>query len=104
MVEEVANFKYLVHPLYQMEYGWLEVIHKFKWAWRFWGMLDKILKREGADPKVEKKLKGGDTVGDPFFLETWVLSAEMEITVEGTHIGFMRKITGKRARWKADGT
>ena len=28
----------------------------------------------------------------------------MEITVEGTHTGFMRKITGKRAQQRADRT
>ena len=32
---------------------------------------------------------------------TWVLSAAMERTVEGTHIGFLRKITGKRA-WREE--
>ena len=39
-----------------------------------------------------------------FGLEAWVLSAAMYITLERTHVGFLRQITGKRARWKVDGT
>ena len=39
-----------------------------------------------------------------FGLETWVISELMEITVEGTHNGFLRQITGKQARRKVDGT
>ena len=37
-----------------------------------------------------------------FGLETWVLSLAMMRTVEGTYTGFLRKIIGKRARWKVD--
>ena len=37
-----------------------------------------------------------------FGLETWVFSAVMERKVEGTHMGYLRLITGKRGRWKSD--
>ena len=39
-----------------------------------------------------------------FGLELWVLLPEMESTVEGTHIGFLKHITGKRAHKNPDGT
>ena len=38
-----------------------------------------------------------------FGWDIWCLSAEMERTVEGIHTRFLRQITGKRARLKADG-
>ena len=34
---------------------------------------------------------------------TWVLSAEKDRMVDGTHNGFLIQITGKWARQKADG-
>ena len=34
-----------------------------------------------------------------FGADTWVILAEMDWKVEGTHTGFLRKTTGKRARW-----
>ena len=39
-----------------------------------------------------------------FVSDTWILSAAMERTVEGTHTGFLRKILGKQARRKLDRT
>ena len=39
-----------------------------------------------------------------FGFKTWVLSAAMERLVEGTHTGFLRQITGKWERRKADKT
>ena len=36
--------------------------------------------------------------------ETWVLLAEIEKKIEGSHTGFIRHITGKQARWIVDGT
>ena len=36
-------------------------------------------------------------------LETWVPLAEMEKNVEGAHTGFLRQITGNRARRIVDG-
>ena len=36
--------------------------------------------------------------------ETWVILAEIERNVEGTHMHFLRQITGKQTRGIADGT
>ena len=36
--------------------------------------------------------------------ETWVLLAEMDRKMEGTHTEFLWKITGKQLWWLGDGT
>ena len=36
-------------------------------------------------------------------LESWVLLAEMEKTVEGLHTGFLKKIMGEQARRNSEG-
>ena len=62
-----------------------------------------MLIREGADSKVAAMLYRWVVQAVLLFgLETWVLPAEMDRTVEGTYTGFMRKITGKKARRRAD--
>ena len=39
-----------------------------------------------------------------FGSKTWLLLVEMERRIEGKHMGFLRQITGKRARRILDGT
>ena len=39
-----------------------------------------------------------------FGLENWLISEAMDRTVEGTYMGFLIHITGKKALRKADGT
>ena len=59
--------------------------------------------REGADPRVaEIFYRAVPQAVIPFGLETWVLSADMESTVEGTHAKFLRQITVKQARQNSD--
>ena len=38
-----------------------------------------------------------------FVLESWILSAAMEKTVEGAHTGFLRQVMGKQARQMTSG-
>ena len=103
-MEGVANFKYLGQPLYQTDDDWRPVRRNIKRARRVWGILGKILRREGAEPKVVEMLYRAVTQAVLLFdSETWVLSSVTEITVEGTHNEFMRQITGNWAWWKADG-
>ena len=56
LVEGVAKFKYLGRPLDKMYHDWPAVRRNFKWEWRFWGRLGKLLRREGAEPKAEAML------------------------------------------------
>ena len=71
----------------------------------FWGRFETLIRWEGADPKVvEMFYKSVIQAVILFGSETWVLLAEMERKVEGTHTGFLRHITGKRARCSTDST
>ena len=55
------------------------------------------------DPRVVTMLHRAVAQGVLIYgLDTWILLAVMERKVVGTNAGFMRKITGKRAHWKAD--
>ena len=67
-------------------------------------MLGKLLRREGADPRVAEMFYRA--VAQALLLlgsETWVVLAVMKINMEGTPTVFLRKITGKLVWWKADG-
>ena len=58
---------------------------------------------EGAYPRVATMFYR--TVAQAVLLfgsETWVLSKIMDRKMEGTYMGFLRQITGKQARRKAD--
>ena len=48
----MANFKYLGQNLDQMDDDWPAVSQKIMWARSVWGRLGKLLRREGAEPKV----------------------------------------------------
>ena len=70
-----------------------------------WGQLGALLRREGADPKLEEKFyRAVIQVLLLFGVETWVILAAMEWKVDGTHTSFLRQIMGKRARRVLDGT
>ena len=103
-MEGVEKFKYLGRPPEKMDYDWTVLQRNINQAWRVWGRLGKILRREGEGPKVVAMVYREVTqVVLLFGMETWVLSSIMDRTVEGTHIRFLRQITGKRAWRKADG-
>ena len=97
LVEKVVTFKYLGWPLDQTDDGWLLVRLDIKRERKVWGRLGKILRREGPVPRVlEMFCRVVIQVVILFGLDTWVLLAATERTVEGTHTGFLRHITGKR--------
>ena len=64
-----------------------------------------MLRREGADTQVSAMFYRAVVQAVPLFgSDSWVMSAAMEKMVEGTHTGFLRQITGKRAQRNADET
>ena len=75
------------------------------WASSVWGRLGTLLRREGAEPKVSENFYRAVAQAVLLFgSKTWLLLAEMERKVEGTHACFILHITGTRARRLADGT
>ena len=61
-----------------------------------WGRLGELLQREGVDPAVsEKSYRAVVQAVLLFGAETWVLLEPMAQKLEGVHVGFLRKVTGK---------
>ena len=104
-VDNVTRFRYLGRPLDQTDDDWTDVWRNIMRTRLVWGRLGTLLRREGADPRVaEMFYRAVDQAILLYGSETWVISAAMERKVEGTHIGLLRQITGKRARRLGDGT
>ena len=51
-IEAVSEFKYLGRILMATANDWPAVAGNLNKAWRRWGRLARVLRREGADPKV----------------------------------------------------
>ena len=70
-----------------------------------WGRLGALLRQKGADPKVAAMFYRAVIQAVLLFgAENWVFSVVMDRKVDGTHTGFLRKITGKQAQLLPDGT
>ena len=51
-MEGLATFKYLWRPLDHTDNGWPEIRQNIKRARTVWGRLEKLLRRERAEPRV----------------------------------------------------
>ena len=103
LAEGVETFMYIGRPLDQTEDAWLVVRQNIKWEWKVWGRLGKLLRREGVDNRVAEILdRAVKQVVIIFGLNTWVLSAVMDSTADGTNTGFLRHLTREWVQWKAD--
>ena len=99
LMHGVTTFNYLGRPLDQTYNDCPEVTRNIKQEHRVWGRLGNLLRMEGAYPRVAEILYSAVIqVVLLFGLDTWILSAAMERTVERTHPRFLRHITGKWAR------
>ena len=104
LVGVVAQFKYLGHPLDQMYDNWPAVRRNVKRARKFWGVLENMLQREGANIKFSAMFYRVFFHAVILFgLESWVMFSATEKIVDGVHTGFMRQITGKRAQRNTGG-
>ena len=103
-VEVVTTLRYLGSPLYQTDDDWPSVRRKIMRARLVWGRLGTLFRREGAGPRVAATFYR--SVIQAILLygsKMWVILEAMESTVEGSHTGFLRYITGKRVWWIGDG-
>ena len=74
-------------------------------ARRVWNRLRKLLRREGAEPRVSAmfyRLVVHTVL--LFGADTWVFSEAVSRNMEGVHVGFLRRITVHRAVRQEDGT
>ena len=70
---------------------------------RVWGILEKIIRRESSYSKVVASFyRAVIHTGLLFGSDSSVMLTTINITVEGTHSNFLRKIIGQRERWRSD--
>ena len=73
-------------------------------AWKSWGRMQEILRREGATPRISGNVfKAVVQQVLLFRAETWVVTPEMEQALSGFLHGAARRLTGRQARREKDG-
>ena len=99
-MENVTAFRYLGRPLDQTDDDYTAVRWNIMRARLVWGRLGKLIRREGAEPRVLEMLYM-EVVQEILLYgpETWVLLAEMERKAEGMHTGLLLHIMGKQS-WR----
>ena len=97
-IENVTEFKYLGIILTATDNDWPAVVGNLGKERRSWGCLSRVLDREGADPKVSWASYIAVTQAVLLFgLETWVLTARMEKSLDG------RRLAGSgRKPWESE--
>ena len=103
-IEAVTEFRYLGRLLTATDDDWPAVAGNIKKSRRSWGRLDKVLGREGADPKVSQTFCIAMTQQILLFgAETWVLTKKMELDLEAFQGRVARKLTWRHPRRGRDG-
>ena len=95
----VYAFKYLGRVLHFTYDDWLAVLCNFWRARQVLGHLGKFIRREGADPITSVNFY--QVVVQVVLLlgaKTWLMSAAMLNNLEEVHVGFLRQVTGMKAR------
>ena len=101
----VAQSKYLVQPLNQIDNDWPKIHRNIKRLQRVWGQLVKMLRREGVDTQMSEMFYRLVVQAVPLFgSDSWVVLAAMERTVKCAPTGLLIQITGKQARRDPDET
>ena len=70
-----------------------------------WGCIGKLPPREGADPSVSEKFYRAVVQAVLLFgAENWGMLTAMAKKLEGVHVGFLRQVTGMKAKRQKDGS
>ena len=92
-IEWVETFKCLGRILDQYDYDWPAVLKKFGKDRRVWNRLGKLLRQEGAEPRVSAIFYRAVVQSVLLFgEETWVWSEAMSRKIEGVHMGLLQRI------------
>ena len=95
----VTGFKYLGRGLANMDDDWPEVAGNIRKARASWGRLERVLGREGADPKVSHSFYTSVTQQVLLFrAESWVLTKKMESALGALQGRVARRLTGRKPR------
>ena len=102
--EAVLEFRYLGRLLTATDDDWPAVVGNIKNARGSWGRLDRVLGREGADPKVSRNFYTAVTQQVLLFgAETWVLTRKMESALDAFQGRVARKLMGRQTCRGRDG-
>ena len=100
----VTEFRYLGRILTSTYDDWPAVARNLRKARVTWGGLARILGREGADPKVSRNFYIAVTQQVLLFgAETWVLTKNMEATLDAFQDRVARRLTGRMPHHGRDG-
>ena len=103
-LENVTSFIYLGHVLTAGDNDWVLVVGNLGKTRKSWGRLSRVLRREGAYPKVSGSFyKAVAHAVLLFGLETWVLTPRMKRALDSFQHRVAWRITGKHPRRHRDG-
>ena len=103
-MEAVSEFRYLGLLLTATDNDWPAVAGNIKKARRSWGRLDRVLGREGSDPKVSRTFYVYVTQKVLLFgAETWVLTKNMEWSLDAFQGRVAGMLTRRQPRRGRDG-
>ena len=103
-MEAVSEFRYLGRILTATDDDCPAVAGNVRKARVSWVRLDRVMGREGADPKVSRNFYTAVTQQVLLFkAETWVLTRKMESALDAFQGRVARKLTGRHPRRGRDG-
>ena len=96
-MEAVSEFRYLGRLLTATDDDWPAVTGNIWKAQVSWGSLARVLRREGADPKVSRSFYTAVTQQVLLFgAETWVLTKKTESALDAFQGRVARRLTGRK--------
>ena len=103
-MEAVSEFRYLGRLLTATDDDCPAVAGYIRKVRVSWGRLERVLGREGADPKVSRSFYTAVTQQVLLFgAETWVLTRKMESALDAFQGRVARRLTGRQPRGGRDG-
>ena len=100
----MKEFRYLGRVLTATDDDWPAVARTLQKARATWGLLARILGREGADPKVSRNFYIAVTQQVLLFgAESWVLTVNMEAALDAFQGRVARRLMGRLPRRGRDG-
>ena len=98
-MKAVTEFHYLGQLLTATDDDWPAVAGNIQKAHVSWGRLARVLRREGADPKVSRSFYTAVTQQVLLFgAESWVLTGKMESSLDAFQCRVTRRLTGRHPR------
>ena len=103
-IKSVPRFTYLGRVMTAGDDDSPAVAGNLAKAWKSWGRLQRILRREGATPRISGSFFKAVVQHVLLFgAETWVVTPNMERALSGFLHGAARQLTGRQARREKDG-